>query len=104
MYANEVESDVMNLFLSEAVSASWEQLDNALLIKVGCEYFSSSVAGHQMLSFPCKTSFDKECKAHLKISKLTKSESEKALALHQYRRMVRRQKMQYYQMQKSRNA
>ena len=54
---------------------------------IGC------LVSHVMLGF------DEECKAHLKMLKLEEDKNEKDLALYQYRRMVRRKKRQYYQMQ-----
>ena len=53
-----------------------------------------------MLSFPCNVVFDEECKAHLKMFKLSKDKNEsKALTLYEYRIMLRRKKKQYYKMQ-----
>ena len=74
----------MNLSLSKDVQTNLELL-NDVILKVGYQYFSAYVGGHWMLSFQCNARFDEECKAHLKMFKLTKDKNElKALTLYEY--------------------
>ena len=74
----------MNLSLSKDVQTNLELL-NDVILKVGYQYFSTRVDEHQMLTFPCNAWFDEECKAHLKMFKLTKDKNElKALTLYEY--------------------
>ena len=61
------------------MKTNWEQSTDVML-KVKCQYFGANVGAHRMLSF---ARFNEEHNAHLKMSKLTKHENNKALTLYQ---------------------
>ena len=77
LYANEVETNVKNLYHIKDVKTIWEQLKDVIL-KVGFQYF------HAWCTWTLNVWFDEECKAHLKMFKLAKDKNEKELTLYQY--------------------
>ena len=103
LYATELENHVTKLSLCDDINTNWEQLKEVML-EVGYHYFKAHVGGEKILSFPCNSWFDEECKTFLKAFKLANGKKEKDIAWHQYRRVVRRKKRQYNQMQERKKA
>ena len=98
MYANEVENHLLSFSLSNDVKVNWQHLKD-IILKVGYQYFKRHVCGNKMSSFPCNSWFDDECKMYLKWFKSIEGQNEKIVAWRLYKKVVRRKKRRYFQMQ-----
>ena len=86
------------LSLGNDVKENQKHLKDVIL-EVGYQHFQNCAGGHKSSTFPCNSWFDEECKIYLKLYKFAKEESERVMAWHQYKKIMRRKKRQYFQMQ-----
>ena len=100
IYAKEIENHLLKLFLGNYVKRNSKHMKD-IIVEVGYQCFQMHVGRHKKSRSPCKYWFGEECEMYLKLHKFAKGENERAIAWHQYIKIVRRKKREHFHMQET---